>query len=563
MGLFFSLKVKAAIPLLVLGSVIAGLPPISAAPLADQARDIIRNRVEASGTPEKVVCKGELICESEVLPRFYEDRLFWPAWSGSSEPLPIVDVFIQALQDANHEGLRGADYHLDSIRSLLGELRMQQAGEKRPDPAVFADLDLLLTDAFLIYASHLLHGRVDPETIRAEWYVKSQKADLGALLQTALDSNDVKKALENVTPHHEGYVGLRRVLAYYRGIAERGGWGKLVGRQKIAKGDSGERILALRNRLIHSGDFDSKESPEGDLFGDELENAVRRFQGRHGLAQDGVVGSATSEALNVPVEERIRQIEVNMERWRWLRRTLGTRYLFVNIANFELGVMEDSRRVMGMRAIVGKPYQRTPVFNAKMTYLVLNPYWNVPSNIARKEMVPLIKKDPDYLAKNRIRVFSGRDSDRKEVDPADVDWPSVTSGNLPYFFRQDAGPKNALGSIKFMFPNRFNVYLHDTPQRDLFNRTVRQFSHGCIRIEKALELAEYLLAEDSRWTRETILEALDGSVDRAVKIPDPIEVYILYWTAWVDEDGTGQFRNDIYGRDKPLADALEEKPPRP
>jgi murein L,D-transpeptidase YcbB/YkuD len=558
----FSLKVMAAIPLLVLGSVIVGLPPISAAPLADQARDIIRDRVEASRTPEKVVCRGELICESDVLPRFYENRLFWPAWSSSSEPLSIVDVFIQALQDANLEGLRGADYHLASIKSLLGELRLQQAGGRRPEPAMFADLDLLLTDAFLIYASHLLNGRVDPETIRAEWYVKSQKGDLVALLQTALDSNDVKKALKSVTPPHEGYARLRRVLAYYRGIAETGGWGKLVGSRKIAKGDSGERILALRNRLIRSGDFRSKESPEVDLFGDELENAVRRFQGRHGLAQDGVVGPATSEALNVPVEDRIRQIEVNMERWRWLPQTLGTRYLFVNIANFELGVMEDSQRVMSMRAIVGKPYQRTPAFNAKMTYLVLNPYWNVPSDIARKEMLPLIKKDPEYLHKNNIRVFSGRDSDRKEVNPADVDWTSFTSGNFPYFFRQDAGPKNALGSIKFMFPNRFNVYLHDTPHRELFNRTVRPFSHGCIRVEKALELAEYLLAKDSRWTRETILEALDGSVDRAVKIPDPIEVYILYWTAWVDEDGTVQFRNDIYGRDKPLADALEEKPPR-
>jgi len=559
----FSLKLIAAILVLTLGSGIAGLPPIVAAPSADQPRDIIRNRFEASGIPEKVVCWGELICESEVLPRFYENRLFWPAWSNSSEPLTIVDGFVHALEDAHHEGLRGADYHLDSIKSLLGELRMPQAGQKRPGPSILADLDLLLTDAFLIYTSHLLNGRVDPVTIRAEWYVKSQKADLVALLKTALDSNDVKKALENATSNHEGYARLRRVLAHYRGIAERGGWGKLVGKQKMVKRDSGERILALRNRLIHSGDFGSKESPEGDLFDDELENAVRRFQGRHGLAQDGVVGPATLEALNVPVEERIRQIEVNMERWRWLPQTLGTRYLLVNIANFELGVMEDSRHVMSMRAIVGKPYQRTPAFNAEMTYLVVNPYWNVPSDIARKEMVPLIKKDLEYLRKNRIRVFSGRNSARKEVDPADLDWSSFTSGYFPYFLRQDAGPKNALGSMKFMFPNRFNVYLHDTPDKDLFNRTVRQFSHGCIRIEKALELAEYLLAKDSRWTRETLLESLNVSVDRVIKIPDPIKVYILYWTAWVDENGTVQFRNDIYGRDKPLAEALEEKPPSP
>ncbi len=560
----FSLKVMAAIPLLVLGAVIAVLPPTSAAPLADQVCDIIRNRVEASRTPEEVMCRGELICESEVLPRFYENRLFWPAWSDGREPLSIVDAFVQALQDANLEGLRGADYHLDSIKSLLGELRMQQAGGRQPEAAMFADLDLLLTDAFLIYASHLLNGRVNPETIRAEWYVKSQKADVVALLQTVLDSKDVKKALENVTPHHEGYVRLRRVLADYRGIAERGGWGKLVGRQKIAKGDSGETVLALRKRLIHSGDFGSKASQESDLFDEELENAVRKFQERHGLAQDGVVGPATTAALNVPVEDRIKQIEVNLERWRWLPQTLETRYLSVNIANFELDVMEESRRVMSMKAIVGKPYRRTPAFDAKMTYLVLNPYWNVPTDIARKEMIPMIRKDPEYLHKNNIRVFLGRDSDRKEVNPAaDMDWTHFASSNFPYFFRQDAGPKNALGSIKFMFPNKFNVYIHDTPQKDLFNRTVRHFSHGCIRIEKSLELAQYLLAKDPRWTLETIREALDDSVDRTVKIPDPIEVYVLYWTAWVDEDGTVQFRNDIYGRDERLADALEEKPPRP
>jgi murein L,D-transpeptidase YcbB/YkuD len=557
----FSIKVMAAIPLLVLGSVITALGSPNAAPLADQARDIIRNRVEESGNPEKVVCRGELICGSEALPRFYRNRLFWPAWSGSGVLLPTVDVLIQTLEVANHEGLRGADYHLDSIKSLLGELRMKQAGGNRPDPAMFADLDLLLTDAFLIYASHLLHGRVNPESIRAEWYVKTQKADLFALIEDALDSNRVGEALKKVTPHYEGYTRLRQVLTYYRDIAERGGWGKLVENRKIAKGDSGERILALRDRLFLSGDIGSKESLEGDVFGNELEQAVRRFQGRHGLTQDGVVGPATSAALNVPVEDRIRQIEVNMERWRWLPQTLGTRYLVVNIANFELDVIEGSRRAMSMRAIVGKRYQRTPAFNAKMTYLVLNPYWNVPSDIAQKEMVPLIKKDPDYLRKNNIRVFSGRDPARKEVDPADVDWSSFISGNFPFFFRQDPGQKNALGSMKFMFPNRFNVYLHDTPHKELFNRTVREFSHGCIRIEKAPELAEYLLAKDSRWTQETILEALEGSVDRVIKIPDPLEVYILYWTAWVDEDGTVEFRDDVYGRDKPLAQALEEEPP--
>jgi murein L,D-transpeptidase YcbB/YkuD len=218
---------------------------------------------------------------------------------------------------------------------------------------------------------------------------------------------------------------------------------------------------------------------------------------------------------------------------------------------------------MTMRAIVGKPYQRTPAFQAQLTYLVLNPYWNVPSRIARKEMLPSIQKDPEYLSKNRIRVFSGWDSGKREVDPTEVEWSSVTPISFPYFFRQDAGPKNALGCIKFMFPNKFNVYLHDTPHRELFDKPVRQFSHGCIRIEEALELAEYLLMKDPRWTRERILEALDDSVDRVVKLPQPIDVYILYVTAWVDEEGILQLRIDGYGRDKLLAQALEERPPLP
>jgi murein L,D-transpeptidase YcbB/YkuD len=327
--------------------------------------------------------------------------------------------------------------------------------------------------------------------------------------------------------------------------------------------DAGSQVVALRNRLTILGDLDSNNSRDGDVFDEGLENAVKRFQRRHGLIPDGIVGRTTVGELNVRPEERIRQVEVNMERWRWLPENMGNRYIFVNVANFELGVVEGSHLVMTMRAIVGKHYQRTPVFSAKMTHLVLNPYWNIPVRIAVKEMVPLIRKDLDYLEKNSIKVFLVEGSHKTEVDSASVDWASVSSKGFNYFFRQEAGPINALGRIKFMFPNQFNVYLHDTPHRELFERPVRQFSHGCIRIEKPLELAEYVLRGDPRWTQENLLSALDGSLNKTVKLPQPIWVYILYWTAWVEEDGTLQFRNDVYGRDKLIAGALEEEPPRP
>jgi murein L,D-transpeptidase YcbB/YkuD len=311
------------------------------------------------------------------------------------------------------------------------------------------------------------------------------------------------------------------------------------------------------------GDLDSTDNRDADVFDEGVENAVKRFQSRHGLIQDGVVGPATIGELNVRPEERIRQIEVNMERWRWLHETMGDRHIFVNVANFELGVVEGRHRVMTMRTIVGKHYQRTPVFSAQMTHLVLNPYWNVPASIAVREMLPLIRKNLDYLKNNSIKVFLVHGSGKTEVDPSTVEWASVSSEEFNYFFRQEAGPKNSLGRIKFMFPNKFNVYLHDTPHKELFERPVRQFSHGCIRIEKPLELAEYLLRGDPRWTQEDLLRALDGSVDRAVKLPRPIGVHVLYWTAWVDEEGTVQFRDDVYGRDMLVARALEEQPPGP
>ncbi|MGE5840513.1 MAG: L,D-transpeptidase family protein [Deltaproteobacteria bacterium] len=532
-------------------------------PLPEQVREILRNRVEASKGGQKITCKGELICGSNYLRRFYENRLFSPAWSDHHGPLTLTDIFVRRLEDAGTDGLRGGDYHLNAIISVLDGLRGVRANEGLFDPAELADLDLLLTDAFLLFSSHLLSGRVDPERIRAEWHVKGRKADMAAILESAIDSGQIDGALDSLSPPYPGYARLRNALSFYRALQGWGVWQRIPDKGKMQRGDADSRIAALRNRLMTLGDLDLKGNGEADVFDGNVENAVKKFQSRHGLTPDGVVGPATLGELNVRPEERIRQIEVNMERWRWLPETMGDRHIFVNVASFELGVVEGRDPVMTMRAIVGKHYQRTPVFSAQMTHLVLNPYWNVPVRIATKEMLPLIQKDLDYLEKNSIKVFLVQGSQKTEVDPSTVDWASVSPTEFNYFFRQEAGPKNSLGRIKFMFPNKFNVYLHDTPHKELFERPVRQFSHGCIRIEKPLELAEFLLRGDPRWTQEELLRALDGSVDRTVKLPRPIGIHILYWTAWVDEDGTVQFRNDVYGRDMFVARALEEAPPGP
>lgn len=284
------------------------------------------------------------------------------------------------------------------------------------------------------------------------------------------------------------------------------------------------------------------------------------FQKKHGLKEDGIVGPDTLDALNVPLKQRIRQIELNMERLRWILSNQEERSIVVNIANFRLDVIEDLKPILSMKVVVGKPFLRTPVFTEKMSYIVINPSWNVPDSIARKEILWKIKKDPQYLAGQNIKVLRGWGSQEEAMAPETIDWSKLTPNKLPYRFRQDPGPLNPLGRIKFMFPNKFNVYLHDTNARGLFSKDMRAFSHGCTRIEKPLELAEYLLKDDPVWTRERLLAAMDKGLEQKIILPHPLNVHFLYLTAWVDQEGILQLRKDIYGRDSLLDEALRRKP---
>jgi len=529
--------------------------------LPHQISERLRNRIEAAGIPPKITVQGEPIHASVMLPIFYERRAYRPAWSKDNGPLKQVEGLINGIREAGREGLRPGDYHLAEIETTLREVRENQSKKKSLHSGRLVDLDLLLTDAFLIYASHLLAGRINPETIDAEWFAKRREADLAAMLQTTLDSGEIEQSLKSLLPPQLGYARLQQALAHYRHLAENSGLPIVPEGPKMQKGDLGERIIALRARLVATGDLDDRSPDGGDVFGDALEQAVLRFQKRHGLDTDGVVGPATLAALNVSVEERIRQIEVNMERWRWLPQDLGKRYVLVNIANFELEVVDSGQAVMTMRVVVGRNYRRTPVFSDKMTYLVLNPSWNIPPSLAVQDMLPELRKDPNYLAEKNIRVFQGWGAEAKEIDPNTIDWPKVTSENFNYRFRQEPGPANALGQIKFMFPNRFNVYLHDTPSRELFAKAERAFSSGCIRIEKPIELAIYTLQDNQEWSREKILTSIDNGTERTIPLADPVVIHLLYWTAWAEEDGSIHFRRDLYGRDKRVDEALRQEPP--
>ena len=319
----------------------------------------------------------------------------------------------------------------------------------------------------------------------------------------------------------------------------------------------------MRRRLALTGDCIAGCEDSSTVFDTALVVAVQHFQKRHGLTADGAVGAKTTAAMNVPARERAQQIRLNMERWRWLPQDLGTRYILVNIAGFELDVVEAGQITKTTRVVVGKSFRRTPVFSDRMSYIVLNPYWNVPRKLAVQDILPQIRKDPDYLSKQGIRVYRGWGDSKVSVDPQSVDWSSVSGSTFPFWLRQDPGPLNALGQVKFMFPNEFNIYLHDTPHREMFAKEERSFSSGCIRVENAVELAEFLLKDDPRWTSETVEKALREDVDKTITLMGTVDVHLLYWTAWVTDDGTLNFRNDIYERDRLLAEAMGELPPHP
>jgi len=536
----------------------AGWKSASAGGLTEQVSDELKRRLSQPEWQGQSFCRREALCGQAVLARFYRNRDFQPAWMDGEGRFPQAKDLVDSIHACSLEGLKPDVYHLATIEAVLAAVQEARAAGTPVEPEGLSDLDLLLTDAFLLYGSHLLSGRVDPETIHTRWLVKGREADLAGLLQTALEAKEVGQALEGLLPEYPEYASLREALQEYKAIGERGGWPPVPEGPTLHSDERDPRVVALHVRLIASGDLGTDEGADPEILDGHVEQAVRRFQGRHGLVEDGSVGTATLAALNVPVEDRIRQIEINMERWRWLPDDLGRRYILVNTADFSLEIVEEGESVLAMRVVAGKKARRTPVLSAKMTYLVLNPYWHIPHRIAVRDILPKVKKDPGYLDRQGIRVFESWEEFAPEIPSETIDWSSITKNNFFFKLRQNSGPRNALGRVKFMFPNKFAVYLHDTPSRYMFKRKRRDFSSGCIRVEGPIDLACYVLRGNPKWTREEVLSAIDSGETRIVWLPEPIPVHVLYWTAWVDRQGTVQFRRDVYDRDGPLDRALGE-----
>jgi murein L,D-transpeptidase YcbB/YkuD len=484
----------------------------------------------------------------------YAARGFAPIWLDGPEGERRAGQLLARLERAVEEGLAPNDYAVAEIAVRL----------KVPADEERAALDLLLTDSFLRYALDLRGGRPLPSGLVLDSPGHGAAPEAADLVSRALAAPDFTGFLAGLVPDSPRYQGLRGALPRYRKIVRTGGWPRLARGPTLREGDRDPSVAVLRARLALEGDLsgDNPEVAQGtETFDAALSRAVHRFQLRHGLEADGLVGRKTRAALDVPAEIRLQQIMVNMERWRRMPWAPGGRFLLVNIAGFSLEVIEDRKVLFDMRAIVGRPTRPTPVFSDVMTYIDFNPTWTVPRRIARLDILPEVRKDIGFLARHNMRVFVGRGRSASEIDPELVDWLGVTPDKVPIVLRQDPGPGNALGRVKFMLPNPYEVYLHDTPQRNLLARDRRAFSSGCIRLERPLELAEYLLAGQDGWSRSKIEEVIAQGRTLTVPLARPIPVHLTYVTAWASDDGRAHFRDDIYGLDAALAGFLSAPSP--
>lgn len=342
------------------------------------------------------------------------------------------------------------------------------------------------------------------------------------------------------------YYRIEAALNRYRLLEQDGGWPLLPYNIVLRKGDLSDDILILRERLSITGDLNDANNQNSSYFDEKLEEALKNFQYRHGLEEDGILGPQTINALNILLSEKIRRLEITQEEIYNLFDEYVKSYIFINIPAFELKVIEHGKEILDMRAIIGKTNSKTPIFKDKLKYLVFNPTWRIPIRKTVNEIIPRIKEDPSYLDRKNIRVFDSWDENAKEITPGQIDWDQYNLNNFDLMLEQDSGPNNELGNVKFMFPNNYLVYIHDTPNKDLFEYRVRTFSSGCIRIEKPIELALYCLKDQAGWDSDRIMKVLESGEIEQVNLVEHIPIVIVYWTAWVDENGIVYFRNDIY-----------------
>ena len=491
-----------------------------------------------AGKGPQVELAGETLWTTPILRALFADPAHAPHWREAQ-----IAVLREVVARSFDEGLAPRDY-LDLRLAKLDALPPEQR-------------DVIATESLARLAFTLRFGKCNPEVLDPDWNYRRSfgRKDPVSWLRDAIASTDLAARLEALRPDTPHYRVVQAALKRYREAAAQGGW-TLIGKGRTLKpGMEDDRVPALRRRLAMTGEFEPETAARADRRYDAaLVKAVKIFQAHHGLDADGAVGRATIAALDVPASERVDQLRVNLERLRWLAAELGEGALVVNVAAFRAVYLEHGEVLWSGRAVVGRPDRKTPIFKGRLAYLELNPIWTVPPTILRKDILPKLRAGEDVLAEKDLRVI---DSAGHPVPADRIDWRGMTFGRFTYALRGDPGPKNPLGQIAFMFPNPHGVYVHDTPQREIFSSEDRALSSGCIRIERPLALAELLLADPTQWDEKGLKRAIATGKTRELVLPRPVAVMLVYLTAFAGEDGTIQFRRDVYGFDAPVRSALD------
>lgn len=523
---------------------------------------LIRNHLEPIGPGERRKIGGTYLYSTVVISRFYENRAFHPAWIENGKPKERAYEMRYEIRQAQFDGLQPEDYHLAALDPLFSKIESDRKSGKDPLDSDLATLDLLLTDAYILLSSHLYLGKVNPDNLTVAWNIQRSSPDLriDQRLEKALQEENIRKSLEALYPSFSVYKkmrdGLRELYGYmdkYKGN-DPTEWKALKLNKSIKPEETHPLIPEIRKRLAF-WDLVPKYDTEEELRYDSILNeGIKKFQRMHGLEPDGVIGQGTIGAFNQSPNSLINTARANLERLRWLPDSLKEQeIIIVNTANFQLDYILKRDTLLSSRVIVGKTMHSTPQFNAQMSYIVFSPTWTVPESITRKEIIPLVKRNPSYLAKNHMKILANNGA---EIPASSIDWSKVSARSFPYTIRQEPGEDNALGLVKFMFPNKHSVYIHDTPARSLFEREDRALSHGCIRIQKPFELAKLLLSFDPSWTDEKIREHMHLPKEKTVMLDRKIPVVVLYLTYWADSKGDYYFRKDIYSRDAEIYNLL-------
>jgi murein L,D-transpeptidase YcbB/YkuD len=485
-------------------------------------------------------------------------------WTKDGQPTAQARSLIRLLENADKKGLRPEDYD-----GPLWDFRIARLVPPAPraSPSELARFDLALTVSVMRYISALHNGRVNPHRLQLGLNIGHKRYKLAEFVRSRLTgAQDVSSLMDQVEPPYAGYRRTESALQRYLALAQAGEGDPLpLFKKPIKPGDTFEGLPQLTLRLQRLGELpQAAPAPnQGRTYQGAVVEAVTHFQGRHGLPTNGLIDQATFNQLTTPLSRRIIQLQLTLERWRWLPPDLPRSLIAVNVPEFQLRAYDDHHPSVTMRVVVGKafPEHQTPVFQDEMEYLIFRPYWNVPISITRKELIPAIRKDPDYLEKHGFELINRKG----QIMAADVKDSAVLASlrSGEFEIRQKPGSGNALGMIKFVFPNNYDVYLHGTPERALFSRASRAFSHGCIRVEDPATLAAWVLKDDPSWTSERIRAAMNSNESLRVNLPKPIAVLVLYGTAIVEENGDVHFLQDIYGQDAKLVRALAGGYPYP